>query len=252
MVPIGVAAAWLSMRSHDNSVLPNTKAAINERGRKVSVGGISRPATDVWSGRSAGSLQQDSKVGAGGPGEVEGYYDRYGRIPIVASNANQAVISAYEALTQTGKSERLSLLLEPRPFNIREYTDNPQSYLGVFEPGRAWQTAQPGPGVPVLTPLTPPRQTLVQGETVRLRVRTLAGFPVTFTSLDLGMFDNQLPSVSVAADASGEAVALFTASPGTAGRINILAASPGASEQARFQLIVALPDGDSAAAFQER
>ncbi len=85
------------------------------------------------------------------------------------------------------------------------------------------------------------------GESVRLRVKTEPGMPATFTSFDLGTFDNGLSSITVAADELGIAQASFHASPGKKGEINILAASPAATERVKFNVyVVREPSGAEA------
>ena len=52
--------------------------------------------------------------------------------------------------------------------------------------------------------------TVRQGESVRLKVKTLPNMPVNLTSFDLGAFQNGLASISVQADKEGIAEATFT------------------------------------------
>src|SRR5690606_10279160 len=73
---------------------------------------------------------------------------------------------------------------------------------------------------------------------VSLRVRAVPGAPVTFTSLDMGAFQNRLASITVRADGEGVAVARFTGTPGTLGLTNVLAASPLTSGQQHFTVSV--------------
>jgi len=72
-------------------------------------------------------------------------------------------------------------------------------------------------------------------------VRATPGAPVTFTSFDLGQFENQLTSITVRADDKGIATARFIGSPGTINDVNILVASPVNSGQAKFAVNVVLP-----------
>jgi len=57
---------------------------------------------------------------------------------------------------------------------------------------------------------------------------------VTFTSTNLGAFENRLPSITVAANQDGVAEAAFTGISGTIGKVPILASSPEASGRLRF------------------
>lgn len=81
-----------------------------------------------------------------------------------------------------------------------------------------------------------------QGEIVRLRVRATPNAPVTFTSLDLGQFDNQLNTISVPANEKGIAEAQFRGAPGTYGDVAIVAGSPMLAEQVRFTVYVEAPN----------
>jgi len=70
---------------------------------------------------------------------------------------------------------------------------------------------------------------------------TVENAPVTMTSNNLGSFANGLTSITVAADSSGLAEAVFTASRGTIDDIQILAASPVTSGQIAFTVNVQVP-----------
>ncbi len=74
-----------------------------------------------------------------------------------------------------------------------------------------------------------------------LKVKAVKDAPVTFTSFDLGSFHNQLTSVTVKADANGNAQAIFTGTPGTINNVNILAGSPMTSGQLKFTVNVEPP-----------
>ncbi|MFO0755759.1 MAG: hypothetical protein U0359_04680 [Byssovorax sp.] len=58
--------------------------------------------------------------------------------------------------------------------------------------------------------------------------------PVTFTSFDMGAFDNGLASMTVQADAAGAASVAFTATRGTIDSVHVLAGSPMAVGQVQF------------------
>ncbi|WP_145175350.1 hypothetical protein [Rubripirellula lacrimiformis] len=120
------------------------------------------------------------------------------------------------------------------PFDATEYRRRPDQYLAISVPGRVWQSAQPAEGVPVIESLSKSLQQIQQGEAVRLEVKAVANMPVTFTSFDLGAFENGLASVTVAADEDGIATATLTATPGSIANIKVLAASPEASGRTRF------------------
>jgi len=62
----------------------------------------------------------------------------------------------------------------------------------------------------------------------------LPEMPVTFTSFDLGRFENDLASITVQAGKDGLAKCTFTGSVGTIGKVNILASCPETSGQVKF------------------
>lgn len=159
----------------------------------------------------------------------------------VAANANPATASVAEAVRTGTHGERLSPMLQPAPFNAARYAQDSSYYLSTTEPGRVYESAQPGPGVPVLTPLGTTTVALQPGRSAILSVRSLAGQPVSWFSGDLGAFSNGLVSITVAAAADGVAGVAFTATPGTSGRVTILAGSPVATGQVRFVVDVQQP-----------
>lgn len=193
------------------------------------VGGVWRPSTDVKP-----AVKREKKPNHNVPRN----YGKAERIPV---DANPQVASVAESL-RTGKHpERVSALLTPKPFDDEVYAVDPQSYLQTIEPGRVWQSAQPGPGVPQLKQLTGRFHAITQGESVVLAVKVEPKSPVTFTSFDMGEFENRLTSITVAADGEGVAHARFTGSSGTLDDVKILAASPTASGQAKFVVNVQEP-----------
>ncbi|QDT57271.1 hypothetical protein Pan44_53390 [Caulifigura coniformis] len=164
-----------------------------------------------------------------------------GRTPFIPKDANPMVRSVVEAIETQKYPERLHSLIAPKPFDEAAYKTDPQAYLNIVEPGRVFQPAQPGPGVSRLKTLSPSSIEVVQKETISLKVKALPNAPVTFTSFDLGAFQNQLTSITVAADADGVAVARFTGTPGSVNTVNILAASPTSSGNLKFRVTVIVP-----------
>jgi hypothetical protein len=121
-----------------------------------------------------------------------------------------------------------------------KYTADPHAYLDVAEPGRVFQTKQPGAGVARVKAASPLFQRVEQGQSVTLSVASVAKMPVTFTSFDLGRFENQLTTETVEADESGVAKVKFFGMPGTINDVKIMAASPVAAGQVRFVVNVTL------------
>lgn len=158
----------------------------------------------------------------------------YGKTEGVDPNENLQVSSVYEALRTDQNPERLSPLFSPKAFDLISYQEDPSSYINTIEPGRVFQSLQPGDDVPQLKRVSPKRVELVQGEKTELAVKTLPGMPCSFTSFDLGAFENQLTAITVKADDDGVARTTFIASSGTIEGVNILSSSPVTSGQVRF------------------
>jgi hypothetical protein len=163
----------------------------------------------------------------------------YGTTTGVRPDANPQAASVGQALHDRNHPERLSPIIAPQPFDRAAYHADPAAYLNVVEPGRVFQVAQPGPDVLRIQAVGPTLATIDQGGTVPLRVHALAGMPVTFTSFDLGRFaENQLTSISVAADDQGIAHVTFVGDSGTINEVNILAACPLTAGQVTYHINV--------------
>ncbi len=201
----------------------------------IMVGGVRRLASDV---APLAPRDMDDEALA----ELQKELD-YGELPRVPADENAHVESVAEAARDGTHPERLSVLVRPAKFDAKAYKANPRAYLDTVEPGRVFQAAPSGPGVPRLRTTDARLKQVVQGETAALRVVAPPGAPVTFTSFDAGAFENRLTSITVAADQQGIAQAKFLATTGTIADVHILAASPVASGQARFVVNVVPPEG---------
>ena len=193
--------------------------------RKVSVGGVERSEASVFK-----PLQT-----ADSPRLLE---SEFSSVQPVLPSSSPAAKSLYDAIESSENPEFSSPAFSPPPFDLQKYQKDPDAYLDLHVPGRMWQTAQPGEGVPVLVSKSKRRLTLRKGESVRLSVETKPNMPATFTSVDLGTFDNGLNTISVQADENGVATAAFTASGGVGNMIHVVAASPVATERVQFQVFV--------------
>lgn len=221
-----VAAMTIFFRSRpqDELKLVEQKSSRRTREQLVEVGGIKRPITDIRPNRPRSDPKSNKDF----------TNENIGTTPRVPADANPHVKSVAEAL-KTGKHpERVSPIILPKPFDQATYLANPDAYLNVVEPGRIWQVAQPGKGVPRLASSVDRFQTIEQGQSVTLKVKAIRDAPVTFTSFDLGAFQNRLTSITVKADANGNASAIFTGTPGTINKVSILAGSPMTSGQLKF------------------
>lgn len=236
ILPLGLIAIVLTATpaSNKNEVQPGQED--RNGGRLVPVGGVMRPEVDVTPKFSTSlpvdpPKKRDGEEGRGG----------YGRIPTVETRGKPELeILASKILmgAKTDAPEVFGPMLAAKPFNRDEFEKDPKAYLSKFEPGRVWQSAQPGDGVPVLIRLSPRKHSLLQTESVRLVVQAPRGAPVAFSSFDGGVFENQLSNVTVLAGEDGKATATFTATRGTIRNATVLAASPLATGRVQFQLVI--------------
>jgi hypothetical protein len=194
----------------------------------IIVGGVRRKATDVKPVQRSVNANPRPTLDTG-------------KTEAVAFDLNANTESIREALETGQHPERLSSFIQPEPFDAESYGRDPQAYLDVVEPARVFQPAQPGPGVEVLRQLSPRFTRIKQTESTKLRVQAVPDAPVTFTSFDLGKFQNQLTSVTVAANNKGIAEAEFFGRTGTYSNVNILAASPMTSGQVKFGVFIEVP-----------
>jgi hypothetical protein len=137
--------------------------------------------------------------------------------------------------------ERMALNTPVARFDAAGYRRDPSVYLNVIEPGRVLAPAAAGPDVPVLRIVGADGRTLAPLGTTTLSVRAAPRAPVSFTSLDKGLFANDCNAITVQADDTGLATVSFTADVGTTGTVNVLSASPLASSSAHFILDVISP-----------
>jgi hypothetical protein len=229
-------AAWAILSSGDRQVAKvdtSEKATVTDDNNGVDAGDVlgnkDAHKTDVKSAKSADGkkvLMRDA-----------------GALPAIPGNANPQVKAVVEAVRDKNHPERLSVLASPKAFDAAAYKADPSSYLNTTEPGRVFQTAQPGEGVPVLKRVSADYSRVTQGESVMLRVKANPNDPISFTTFDCGCFDNKLTSITVKANDKGEAVARLTTTPGVYNDIHILAGSPLAAGQVRFVVNVSLPEG---------
>ena len=185
----------------------------------------------------ANTENQDAADGDDKP--LDSVFD-YGQAQPVSGDLNPQVASVAEALATDAHPERLSALIQPADFDRSEYLRNPQAYINIIEPGRVFQTAQPEEAQPIQR-LSPFYAQIQQGERVSLKVRAEPDMPVTFTSFDLGAFENQLTSITVKAGSNGIAETEFIATPGTIADVKILAASPTSSGRIKFIVNIQQP-----------
>lgn len=156
----------------------------------------------------------------------------------VKADATRYKASILEAARSGSHPERRTALLVPDEFDVEAFEADPDGYLTTVEPGRIHQTAEPGPGVPALWTGGPAELRMGPGGELELGVTGEANAPVTFHSTGLGAFENGLTTITVRADGAGAASAVFTATAGTLGDVNVVAASPMAVGKVCFSILV--------------
>ena len=240
------ATTWAVLTSRNGQVAQNENRAKTEPTKDVGDhGGISADRVIGGSQHPAGKTTT-AKIEKKDKSSTPEWLN-YGALPPIKSDANPQVKAVAEALKQKNHPERVSVLIRPKAFDAKAYRADPAAYLNVVEPGRVFQTAQPGPGVPRLAPVSPRFQQIAQGESAVLRVHAPAGAPVSFTTFDCGQFENQLSAITVKANDEGIAEAKLTATTGTIADIHILAGSPMASSRVQFIVNVKWPQDTAAA-----
>lgn len=138
-----------------------------------------------------------------------------GVVPKVKENTNAYTKSVAEAIRNPKLAHRLTSLIPAPEFDVRKYEADPKGYLSTVEPGRIRQYLQPGLDTVPIQRVGAYFRRVLQGETVVLEARARAGMPVTFYSGKLGQFQNQLSTITVAANEDGIAKADFKVSGGT-------------------------------------
>lgn len=229
----------------DPYVSPRTDGMVDPESGDIIAGGVERPRTDLE--RDTPTTPEDAEATSGGKDPLD-----YGTTPGVAINTNEQTQAVAEAIKTGRHPERLSVSVasktarnfDPEKFDPESdaYDEEYRStYLASPEPGRVWFPAQPAEGVERIQPLMPQFVQVEQGEDITLRVSGQPGQPVTFTSFDLGMFENQLTTMTVVANAQGVAEVQFRGPPGTIADVKIMAASPVLSGQVRLTVNVVDP-----------
>ena len=238
LIPLVVMAWIINTREEVQPANADSTRPPKRSVRMIEVGGIQRPAPHPLSDAMFAESERyaDQLVSRINEANKKGIVPEPPNKKLTKGmNANiDSVIEAHE----TGKfPERLSPLFKPKPFDAKAFKRDPQAYLDIVEPGRAWQSAPPGDDV---KSIGTNREThaVKAGESVRLYALAEASGPVTFTSTDLGAFSNDLASITVLANENGWAEANFNATVGTTGDVYISASSPLTSGRLRFRVRV--------------
>jgi hypothetical protein len=203
------------------------------KGDFVGVGGIDRPKRDMAFDKTLREPVVSEKSPLPHPGNA----------PAVPKDANPEVVGLYAELAKEKPNRAaVSSLFAPEPFDQKRYEADKEAWLTQVLPGRVFEPAQPSPDVKPIASASKAFQQVVQGEKVILSVKADPGSPVTFYTPQIGEFSNRLTTQSVEASPEGIATATFTATAGTQGLVDILAASPVNSGQLRYRVRVVLPE----------
>ena len=198
----------------------------------VEVGGVKRPKRDVAFDKAAKTP----------PVSEKSIFPHPGNAPAVGKDANPDVAALHAELARENPNPAaISNLFAPEPFDAKVYAADKEAWLKQVRPGRVFQSAQPGPEVEPIESSSGTFQNVVQGEKVLLEVKASPGSPVTFYTPQVGEFSNRLTTQSVETAEDGIARATYTATAGTQGLVDILAASPVHSGQLRYRVRVSLP-----------
>ena len=130
----------------------------------------------------------------------------------------------------------------PAPkFDRKTYRANPQAYLNEIAPGRINQALPPGKDVkPIKRVGNYFVDGVLPGESVKLKVKTEPRMPTTFKA-QLGAFENRLSTITVAANENGIAEVDLKIDGGIQGELEVKAASPVHSDNARWLIEVVAP-----------
>ena len=240
-IAIGVAVVFF-WRTGAETKPREVEQAKQDQGQQIEIRGGVR--------RGKGQKNFSGELGSGstkGASEKSAPFSNIGNSKPIAKDANPSVSEISEIVANRKDAPdkylaAVSAIGKPEAFDAKKYRSNPkyrQRYLKSVQPGRVFQPAQPGKGVGQVKAISPLAQTIVQGESVRLRVRGKPASPYTFTSFDLGRFvGNSLTSITVEANEKGVAVVDFVATPGTVDNVRILVAGPSTSGQVKFNVNV--------------
>ena len=144
-------------------------------------------------------------------------------------------IAKMHANTQ-GQYQRSDAPIEA--FNSEEFKKDPESYLEQAVPARASAPGKPGIGLPPLQADGPGLIRLAREGSTTLRVRCAANAPCSFYCPAMLVFENELPAITVQADAEGWATVTVTAPAGVTGDAQVLIASPKAEGQACVTFLI--------------
>lgn len=270
--PVLAFCLYLISTSPEDKELSSERTQV-ARNRKVNVGGVERPESDLSQTR-LGRVSPLAKNRDDSDKSPEGgtkYESTFGKITCpktihLEEGKNLQMDSVLEAVKTKRHQERLSPYHDASIFDRVAWQHNPKvyrivksetaseqkakvvaasfvsvnqnednSYLEIAEPARIYDTAQPDVSVPVLDITSNAINKINEGESIRLSVKTLPLAPASFTAFGVSKFENGLTTITVVADENGIASANLTVNTGGAA-IDVVAGSPVASGTVRFRV----------------
>ena len=115
------------------------------------------------------------------------------------------------------------------PFDKKLYLTSEsyrKKYLSESIPGRATVMIERGVSVPILKRVSADHVRIERGGTTIITVQAVSNMPVSFVSVDMGVFENEKKAITVEADANGEASVIFRSSKNGPRTTTILCCSP--------------------------
>ena len=200
--------AVIGTRAPQPGVLPAEPAVVTTSSATTSTAAVSASGAAPSTGAAVAE-----------PGQVDA-------TPVIAAELNANQRSVVEAVRTGNHPERLTLAVDPAPFDPAAYARDVQAYLAVTEPARVYQTAPAGPDAVPLRAVVDHTIRLPAGGSTHLTVIGKPFAPVSWSVLDGGTLSNGLASITVQADAAGTATTTYTATPGTVDEVQILVGSP--------------------------
>ena len=149
--------------------------------------------------------------------------------------AQRQIADAHKAKSD-GKYQRSDAAIEP--YCAKSFLKDPEAYLEQAVPARGSAPGTPGIGLPPLRVDGPGLRRLAREGSTTLTVRCAPHAPCSFYCPAMLVFDNELPAITVQADAEGRATVTVTAPAGVTGDAQILIASPEAEGQASIPFLI--------------
>jgi hypothetical protein len=129
-----------------------------------------------------------------------------------------------------GSPGTVSPLVRTPPFDAGRWVADPAyqtAYLAGVEPGRVWQSLQPGPGITAIRASTATRFAITSAGSVALTVQAIPNAPVTFLALgEVGFGAARSKCVTIKASTTGVASVTCYGMGAANVRVPVIAASP--------------------------